>query len=60
MTFRRGSFFPAPAQPEFVNLKLGSGTRLTDICERSARLVAAGVEMMSPMQKAERAGPAVI
>jgi hypothetical protein len=42
MTFCRGSFFPTPAQPEFVNLKLGSGTRPDDIRE-----------LTNPMQKAQ-------
>jgi hypothetical protein len=45
---------------EFVNLKLGNGTRLADICEWSARPLAAGIEMTNSMQKAERAGPSVI
>jgi hypothetical protein len=43
MTSSRGSFFPALNSREFVNLKLGSGTRREDICE-----------LTNSMQKAER------
>src|ERR1700722_9511539 len=43
MTSSRGSFFPALNSREFVNLKLGSGTRREDICD-----------LTNSMQRAER------
>jgi hypothetical protein len=44
-----GLIFPGTGAAQFVNLKLGSGTRPEDICE-----------LTNAMQKAERAGSTVI